>query len=322
MSTLKKSKTKEEKLELHPRNKFRESYDFKALIKSCPELAAYVKVNEHQIETIDFFNAKAVKTLNKALLKYTYNIVHWDIPNEYLCPPVPGRSDYIHFMADVLALANNEIIPIGNNIKGLDVGVGANCIYPIIGHQEYGWNFVGSEVDANAMHIAKKIIDTNKNLKGTIELRKQNNLKDKFKSIIQKNEYFDFSICNPPFYTSLAEAHGVSKRKVDHLKKADSKDVIMNFSGQKNELWCSGGEANFIETMILESKEFEHQVFWFSSLVAKENHLKRPYELLKKLGATTVHTIKMAQGNKISRILVWTFLDEMQRKKWIKERWQ
>ncbi len=316
-----KSKKSNLKVELHPRNKFKEAYDYKALIKSCPELAAFVKLNEKQQETIDYFNPKAVKTLNKALLKHTYGITHWDIPTNYLCPPIPGRSDYIHYVADILAESNNGTIPLGNQIKVLDLGTGANVIYPIIGHREYNWSFVGSEIDNIAINSAKSIISSNKNLKDRIEIRKQTNAKDYYETIVHKNEYFDLSICNPPFYTSLEEAHGLSKRKVEQLKKESSTETVMNFGGQKNELWCEGGEARFIERMILQSKKWEKQIFWFSTLVAKENHLKRPYELLQKLEATQVKTITMNQGNKISRILAWTFFNQEEATKWAKEKW-
>lgn len=320
MAAATKAKRKE-KVEMHSRNKFREQYDFKLLVRACPELAAFIQVNEHQIETIDYFNPRAVKMLNKALVKYFYGITHWDIPKDFLCPPVPGRADYIHYAADLLASSNQQVVPVGKNVKCLDIGVGANCIYPIIGHKEYGWSFVGSEIDDTAIKNAKSIIDLNKGIKGAIEIRKQSNSRDFFKNIFQKNEFFDMSICNPPFYTSLAEAHGMSKRKVESLKRSDSKETEMNFGGQKNELWCEGGEARFIERMILQSKEFEKQCLWYTTLVSKENHLKRPYELLQKLGASEVRTIKVAQGHKISRILAWTYFIPEHHAIWAQERW-
>jgi 23S rRNA (adenine1618-N6)-methyltransferase len=318
MSSNKKSSEKEI---LHIRNRHRAKYDFKVLIKTCPELAQFVRVNEHGGESIDFFNPKAVKTLNKALLKEFYDIKNWEIPNGYLCPPIPGRADYIHYMADVLASSNNELIPTGAKIKCLDIGIGANCVYPILGIKEYGWSFVGAEIDDIAIANASKIILGNKAIKGQIEVRKQTNIKETFKGIIKKNELFDLSICNPPFYKSLAEATASTTRKVNNLKKENESLVVSNFAGQKNELWCEGGEARFVEKMILQSKEFEKNIFWFSTLVSKQSYLKRPYELLTKLGATDVKTISVGQGNKISRILVWTFLNKEEQDNWRNKRW-
>ena len=31
-------------------------------------------------------------------------------PNENLCPPIPGRADYIHHIADLLSINNNKQI--------------------------------------------------------------------------------------------------------------------------------------------------------------------------------------------------------------------
>lgn len=125
--------------------------------------------------------------MNKALLKQYYGINHWDIPKGYLCPPIPGRADYIHHIANVLGESNGGKIPTGSGIKVLDIGVGANCIYPIIGVKEYGWNFIGSEIDSIAVDSAKSLIDLNPELKGRIEIRLQNNpkhfLKVLFKSM-------------------------------------------------------------------------------------------------------------------------------------------
>jgi 23S rRNA (adenine1618-N6)-methyltransferase len=48
-----------EKISLHPRNLHRERYDFELLIASCPELRKYVKKNEFDDESIDFFESKS-----------------------------------------------------------------------------------------------------------------------------------------------------------------------------------------------------------------------------------------------------------------------
>jgi len=149
------------------------------------------------------------------LLKCYYNIDYWDIPQLYLCPPVPGRADYIHYIADLLSNRNNGILPGGDTIKCLDIGVGANCVYPIIGINEYGWSFTGTDIDPLAIESARKIIELNPSLKGKVELRQQNDSKNIFQGIIKKEEHFDVTICNPPFHASLAEAQSGSLRKLD-----------------------------------------------------------------------------------------------------------
>lgn len=292
---------------LHPRNKHRERYDFKALTVSYPELAKYVKTNDYNDESIDFFNPEAVKTLNKALLKHYYDIHYWDIPANYLCPPIPGRADYIHYAADLLAIKNNGEIPKGSKVKCLDIGVGANCVYPIIGNKEYGWSFVGSETDTVSMESAKKIIELNPSLKDNVELRLQNNSKLIFEGIIQKNEYFDLTICNPPFQSSPEEAQSGNIRKISNLKNKKTSTPELNFGGQNNELWCDGGEAKFVCDMVFQSRKFANSCFWFTTLVSKQSNLRSIYSSLKKVEALDVKTIQMSQGNKISRIIAWTF---------------
>ena len=318
----KKKEHPKEKTQLHPRNKHRERYDFKQLIVSCPALAPYIKLNDFNDESIDFFNPEAVKMLNKALLKHFYGIDNWDIPPHYLCPPIPGRADYIHHIADVLASSNEGKIPISQRIKCLDIGVGANIVYPIIGHQEYGWSFIGADIDPVALASAHKIIESNPILKGHIELRLQANPKDIFKGIIQKDERIDVSICNPPFHASLAEAQAGTIRKLNNLKPHKKTiQPVLNFGGQNNELWCEGGEERFVRNMIQQSQQFATSCFWFSTLISKQTTLKSVYEALKNVAAVEVKTLPMGQGNKVSRLVAWTFLTAEQQKIWRAERW-
>ena len=138
--------TTPEKKGFHPRNKHKFGYNFEKLISTTPTLKEFVAVNKFGNESIDFSNPKAVKALNQALLKTHYNIDYWDIPQGFLCPPIPGRAEYIHHIADVLSEVYGEI-PTGKKIKVLDIGRGSNLIYPIIGVSAYGWQFVGSEIE-------------------------------------------------------------------------------------------------------------------------------------------------------------------------------
>jgi 23S rRNA (adenine1618-N6)-methyltransferase len=309
------------KTKLHPRNKHRERYDFKLLCLAYPELTAFVAVNKYGDESIDFFNPDAVKALNKALLKQYYDISHWDIPKGYLCPPIPGRADYIHYLADVLADANKDNLPAGFNIRVLDIGTGANCIYPIIGANEYGWSFVGSEVDATAVSAAKALIENNPALHGKLEVRLQKNPQHIFKGIIHQGERFDLTLCNPPFHSSAEEAQASTLRKLSNLKQKKINTPVLNFGGQNKELWCEGGEVAFISKMIQESTEFADSCLWFTSLVSKESSLKPLYAELRKAGALLVKTLSMGQGNKNSRALAWTFLSKEKQINWSKTRW-
>ena len=305
-----------EKTNLHPRNQHRLGYDFKQLITTCPELQEFVSINEHQIETIDFSNPKAVKSLNKALLISHYDIQDWDIPNNYLCPPIPGRADYIHYIGDLLANSNNGIIPKGETVQGLDIGIGANCIYPIIGNSVYGWSFVGTDTDNIALKNCSEIIEKNPRLIDAISLQQQTDSRLIFKNIITAEDRFTFSICNPPFHASQEEATKATIRKINNLENTKTTKPILNFGGQNAELWCEGGELGFVTQMIYESAKYPMQCLWFTTLVSKKENLSSLYKTLNKVSAVEVKTIDMAQGQKTSRILAWTFLSEAQQKTW------
>jgi 23S rRNA (adenine1618-N6)-methyltransferase len=298
-----------EKQELHPRNLHRSRYDFPKLIESCPQLGQFVFINPYGDQSVDFSNPAAVKMLNAALLKHFYGIDHWDIPEGYLCPPIPGRADYIHYLADLLAGENGDgVIPTGNTIKVLDIGVGANCIYPVIGHQSYGWKFVGSDVDKRALDCATGIAAMNPSLNHDLSFRLQHMGSDIFKGIVKAGEFFDLTMCNPPFHSSAEEARMGSQRKVRNLGKQKGRDPVLNFGGQAAELWCQGGEVEFIRKMIAESVQIGAQCGWFTTLVSKSANLPMVYYALEKAGAAEVKTIEMAQGQKQSRFVAWSFL--------------
>ncbi|MDR0806007.1 MAG: 23S rRNA (adenine(1618)-N(6))-methyltransferase RlmF [Enterobacteriaceae bacterium] len=315
-----------EKSELHERNLHRQRYDFPALISRSPELAPFVATNKYGDLSVNFADPAAVKMLNKALLKYFYHVDQWDIPAGYLCPPIPGRADYLHYLADLLAASNNGQIPRGHTVHALDIGVGANGIYPIIGHVSYGWKFVGSDIDPIAVSSAKLIAQANSNLNKGLDIRLQKNSEQIFTGIIKANDRFDVTLCNPPFHASAQEAEDVSRKKLRNLgrldKQNDQTKPLLNFGGQQHELWCEGGEEQFTRKMAQESAEFGKQCFWFTTLVSKKTTLPALYHALRYAGATEIKTIDMAQGQKASRIVAWTFLSPEQQAEWVNTRWR
>lgn len=296
------------KNKLHLRNRHRNRYDFPALIATCPELSAFVSENAYHDLSINFFDPIAVKMLNKALLMHYYDITYWDIPSHYLCPAIPGRADYIHYIADLLAEHQNGIIPTGTGITCLDIGVGANCVYPIIGRKEYGWSFIGVDIDPVALQSANQIIQRNPTLKGHVELRLQSDPNSIFAHILKQNEIIHIVICNPPFHASLAEAKASTQRKLSQLTQEKSPKFDLNFGGLSNELYCNGGELKFIKNMINESQDYAHTCFWFSTYVSKKDNIAPIRLALKKVKAVEIKIIPMEQGNKASRVVAWTFI--------------
>ncbi|MCX8531117.1 23S rRNA (adenine(1618)-N(6))-methyltransferase RlmF [Chryseobacterium luquanense] len=304
-----------EKSTLHPRNLHRNSYDFDLLISWVPELKHYVFKNDYDTLTINFSLPQAVKLLNKALLLKYYGVKNWDIPDGNLCPPIPGRADYVHYLADLLAEENGQI-PTGNSVKGLDIGTGANLVYPLIANSSYGWKILGTDINKNSIENAWNILDQNPDFSQSIQLKLQGDSDFIFKNIISPEDKFTFSMCNPPFHESEAEAMLGNRRKNNNLRKKKVQNPKLNFGGQHSELWCEGGEIGFIRKKIDESILFSSQILWFTSLVSKKDNLHQLITRLKNSNALEIKTIEMAQGQKISRILAWTFIPKENRKDW------
>lgn len=307
---------------LHPRNLHRERYDFPQLLEACPELAPFVARNAYGDLSIDFADPQAVRTLNKALLAHFYGVAHWDIPANCLCPPIPGRADYLHYLADLLGSDHGDEFPRGDAVRVLDIGTGANCVYPILGNRIYGWRFVGSDIDSAALAAGTRILRANPGLAEGIELRLQASPEAIFRGVVRPGETFALSMCNPPFHASLQEAREGSQRKWRNLGKGTGGAPVRNFGGQGAELWCPGGEASFVVRMIEESAGIPAQCVWFTTLVSRASNLTGVRGALKRAGARNIRILEMAQGQKKSRIVAWTFLDEKERNAWRGSRWQ
>ncbi len=313
---------------LHPRNRFRDGYDFEALVGCRPALARFVGPNAHGNTSIDFADPAAVKALNQALLGHAYQLHDWDIQPGALCPPIPGRSEHLHHLADLLASgADGGLLPRGSDTAVLDIGTGASCIYPLIGAREYGWRFVGTEVDAAACAWATGLVAAHPEVSELIEIRQQPSAVQCFKGVVRAGERFALSMCNPPFYASAEEAAEGNRRKRQNLSAKKRKGGTRrlekaaghaarqgapagrNFGGHASELWCAGGELGFVQRMIFQSAKRPALCEWFTTLVSKGAHLPRLTHALRAAEATDVRVLEMAHGQKQSRILAWTFRD-------------
>lgn len=238
--------------------------------------------------------------------------------NRYLSPCVPSRANYLHHAADLLHPANNTeqslaqdidavkhdmlgtrggSIPRGENIKVLDVGTGANCIYPLLGVTEYGWRFIASDVDPAALTIAKHNLKAN-NLSSLVEIRHQSDPLRMFRGVLRPDEFVHLTMCNPPFHSSLDQTNlnprtttcgtvselmfpheNVGTFSIDANNKGERKRGEFAVTGQVNYTFSSNpeehGELAFLEIMLVESRFYVHNVLWFTSLVAKLSTLKR-----------------------------------------------
>ncbi len=283
----------ENKKGLHENNKHKNGYDFKFLKEKYPQISAFV-IEKFDKETIDFSDPVAVKEFNKALLFAYYNIKDWNFPDENLCPPIPGRVDYIHHLADLIT---DE-----KEVNVLDIGTGASCVYPLLGASVYNWNFVATDIDLDSLDYSQDIIDDN-NLDAKIKLRQQFDELNILKGITEEDDAFTLTMCNPPFYKSEEEARGANRRKSRNL----GNNTVRNFAGNSNELWYLGGEKAFLHTYLYESSLQPELSKWFTSLVSKKENVKSLQDSAKKLKVKEFKVIPMSQGNKVTRIVCWRF---------------
>lgn len=302
---------REAKPGLHPRNRHALGYDFPSLQAACPELGPFLLRARHGGLSVDFADPAAVKALNRALLAESYGVRDWDLPAGFLCPPIPGRADYLHHLADLLD--GDGAVSRGREVRVLDVGVGASVIYPILGQREYGWCFVGSDVDDTALVAAARILAANPGLETAIELRRQAVRGAIFTGIVRATERFDLTLCNPPFYGSPREAREAAQAKWRKLGRGEARSS-RNFGGQEAELWCEGGEAGFILRMVAESSALGGRVRWFTTLVSNSRNLPTVGRALRRARARDIRTVPMAQGQKRSRFVAWSFLDAEERR--------
>ncbi|MDG1041201.1 MAG: 23S rRNA (adenine(1618)-N(6))-methyltransferase RlmF [Polaribacter sp.] len=278
----------------HPNNIHNSGYNFETLLKANLALKEFVVKNNYGNLTVDFSDPKAVKELNRSLLLADYQIKTWEFPDENLCPPIPGRVDYIHYLKDLL---KDE-----KDISVLDIGTGATCIYPLLGVAVYDWTFVGTDIDLDSLDSAQDIIDDN-DLDAKIKLRQQFDENNILTGVIESDDVFTATMCNPPFYKSAEEARGANRRKTRNL----GTNTVRNFAGNNNELWYVGGEKAFLHNYLYQSSLYKKQAIWFTSLVSKKENIESLEKSANKLGVQEFKVIPMHQGNKVTRIVAWRF---------------
>ena len=269
--------------------------DFEELSNQFEEFKQYVYKTKSGSYSINWNNAKAVLTLNKCLLKKDFNIDYYDIPSNFLIPTIPSRINYLLFLKKLLMIFNLEN---KEQITVIDIGTGANIIYPLLGYSKYHWHFIASDTNIEAIDNAKMIIKNN-HLENDIDIKYQNDSMKIFEGIIDVNEYNEsdiiFSMCNPPFYDSETEV------KFENVNK----DNEFNF----NEVYYKGGEFQFIMNIIQESEIFKNKIFIFTSLMGKKTTFKKIKKILTQDTDKFpfVKYEKLVQGNNVRWVIAWSY---------------
>ena len=298
---------------LHARNRHLLGYDMARLACSHAALAPFLRTRPDGQQTVDFSDPAAVSTLNAALLVSDYSY-DFSLPPGHLTPAVPGRADYIHLLADLLAEDGTGEVPTGCSVVGMDVGVGASGVYPLVGHADYGWSFLGTDVSAASLSSCERLARRNS---VPLELRRQPEPRAVLRGVLQPTDRLAFTMCNPPFYASAEEASAAAARKWRGLGKGARKDATRSFAGQPHELYCDGGERAFVRRLIRESAAPERRAaaLWFTSLVSAAKSMPALRAELRDARPAATRELVLSTSNKGMRVLAWTFQGDAERRR-------
>ena len=275
--------------------------DFLILIKEFPDLKKYIiKQNEEKLEEIsfDWSNNNLSLLMTKSILDYYFNIKYYNIPKGYLIPPIPSRLNYLNLINKILIKEINSQSRYSSDIIGIDIGTGANIIYPILGNSIFNWKFICSEINDESYNNAKLILEKN-NLENEINLIKQKNKNNIFLNILNQENKYIFSLCNPPYYDYEAEI------KLDDKKR----DNEFNF----DEVYYKKGEFGFFQRYFIESTCYKKNVYLFTILIGKKANMENINDIMNTNDNKNIikkfNIQKIQTGNNLRYIIYWSFFD-------------
>ncbi|KAJ8342208.1 hypothetical protein SKAU_G00321360 [Synaphobranchus kaupii] len=248
---------------------------------------------------LNFKDPEAVRALTCTLLKEDFGL-SIEIPLERLIPTVPLRLNYIHWVEDLIGAAGDA-----KTRRGIDIGTGASCIYPLLGATMNGWFFLATEVDDICFNFAKKNVEHNglSDLIKVVKVPQKTLLMDALKE--ESALVFDFCMCNPPFFANQLEAKGVNSR---NSRRAPPSSVN---TGGVTEIMAEGGELEFVKRIIHDSLQLKGRLRWYSCMLGKKCSLAPLKEELRKQGVPKVTHTEFCQGRTMRWALAWSFYDDV-----------
>ncbi|CAH1110753.1 unnamed protein product [Psylliodes chrysocephalus] len=278
---------------MHPRNIYKSPPNFKQLALDYPEFREFITHDVTGKVSLDFKNIKALRGLSCILLKKDFGL-DIEIPLSKLIPTIPLRLNYILWLEDLLSLSNKT-----DKLKGIDIGTGASCVYPLLAAKKNQWYMVASEVDDESIRYAKNNIDKNclQDFIKVIKVEENVLLKE-----LLKGEEYDFCMCNPPFFGSAQELQSNSNTR--SLNRPRPKN---SFCATVTEVVVKGGEVDFLSKLIKESKELETQIKIYTTMVGHKKHLPQLKKLLREVEVSSFKETEFCQGNTTRWGLAWTF---------------
>ncbi|XP_071670269.1 RNA N(6)-adenosine-methyltransferase METTL16 isoform X1 [Patagioenas fasciata] len=284
---------------------------------------------------LNFKDPEAVRALTCTLLKEDFGLTI-DIPVERLIPTVPLRLNYIHWVEDLIGHQDGDKQVVR---RGIDIGTGASCIYPLLGATLNGWYFLATEVDDMCFNYAKKNVEQNnlsdlikellvvwwcftvlekplakesascegvepKENSWMVKVPQKTLLMDALKE--ESEIVYDFCMCNPPFFANQLEAKGVNSR---NPRRPPPSSVN---TGGITEIMAEGGELEFVKRIIHDSLQLKKRLRWYSCMLGKKCSLAPLKEELRIQGVPKVTHTEFCQGRTMRWALAWSFYDDVQ----------
>eukprot|EP00903_Cladosiphon_okamuranus_P020233 g18570.t1 len=189
--------------------------------------------------------------------------------------------------------------------RGVDIGTGASCIYPLLGAKVAGWSFLATEIDGISAEWADKNVRSNA-LQDQISVRLVPSANDDdnddapgplLTALREEDGKFDFSMTNPPFFESSEEA-------------GQNPDTATGEMATAGEVACPGGEVAFVRAIIRDSLRLRERVRWYTSMVGKKSNAKKLLRILREAGVKNTRTTEFFQGRTVRWGLAWSFTSE------------
>ncbi|XP_055530951.1 U6 small nuclear RNA (adenine-(43)-N(6))-methyltransferase [Wyeomyia smithii] len=288
---------------MHPRNIYRQQPDFQAMVQQFPELKQVSYVDLNGRIKLDYKNKTALQLLTHCLLLRDFKL-DVELPPDKLIPTLPLRLNYVHWLED-FETAFGWKVNKDAGVRGLDIGCGASCIYPLlcVVNSQRRWKMVGLEQAEDSVKIARTNVERN-GLNDAIEIIHQDIahssiLKAYFSSSV--SDQFDFCMCNPPFY-ALDETESTNRTG----RRKEPPNIR---TGTRDELQVTGGEVAFITQMITESLELKDRVTIYSTMIGHKKSFVEILKVLDQHSITNTTTTKFCQGNTTRWGVAWSFSD-------------
>ncbi|RDX62519.1 U6 small nuclear RNA (adenine-(43)-N(6))-methyltransferase, partial [Mucuna pruriens] len=313
--------------------------DFGLLASLYPSFQPFVQFSGgHARPTIDWTDFNATRELTRVLLHHRHALDWW-IPDGHLCPTVPNRCNYIHWLQHLLS---SNIIPNSDaKFRGFDIGTGASCIYPLLAASLHGWTFVGSDVTDVAIEWAERNVNSNPHISQLIEIRKvQGNANAPCVEVevsgnsdeITLSRSTDTEVASLPLDLLAGENKNYQGPPilVGVVRDDEKFDFCMcnppffesleeaglnpktSCGGTSHEMVCPGGEKAFITRIIEDSTQLKQHFRWFTSMVGRKSNLKYLVSKLWEVGVAIVKTTEFVQGRTSRWGLAWSFLPPAQ----------